>query len=46
MIEPRVADAERDLVRRLLIADQQSPMPSDLGARWQEIAARLYPPPP
>ena len=46
MIEPHVAAAERELVNRLLIADRQSPMPSDLGARWQEIAARLYPPAP
>ena len=43
MIRPRISAAEQALVQRLLIADQDSPMPSDLGQRWQEVAARLYP---
>ncbi|MBX9607409.1 MAG: hypothetical protein K2Y51_14390 [Gammaproteobacteria bacterium] len=44
MLRPRITAAEQALVERLLLADVELATQSDLGARWQEIAARLYPP--
>lgn len=44
LLPPRITPAEQALVERLLLTDVESPTLSDLGARWEAIAARLYPP--
>lgn len=44
LLKPRISAAERALVERLLLADVEPTTASDISARWQELAARLYPP--
>lgn len=44
LLKPRISAAEQALVERLLLADVEPATLSDVSARWQELAARLYPP--